>query len=50
MKCRDCQYYKEIDVKQGTCYGVKIEGDRDPTKGSDKCKGKYFKPRDPSGK
>jgi hypothetical protein len=45
MKCRNCAYYKEIDAKLGSCYGVKIKGDRDPTKGSDKCKGKYFKPR-----
>lgn len=45
IKCRDCTYYKEIDVEWGSCYGVKIRGARDPVKGSDKCRGKYFKPK-----
>ncbi len=46
MKCEDCVYYKRVDAEYGTCYGVRIRGDRDPVKGSDKCRGKYFKPRD----
>lgn len=43
MKCRNCIYYKDIDENFGSCYGVKIEGDRDPRASSDKCRGKYFK-------
>lgn len=45
MKCRECKYYKEVSPKFGTCYGVKIKGGRDPRAGSDKCRGKFFKPR-----
>jgi hypothetical protein len=50
IKCKDCKYYKPTSAKFGTCYGVKIKGDRDPAKGSDKCRGKYFKPKESSSK
>jgi multimeric flavodoxin WrbA len=43
MKCQNCIYYKDIDENFGSCYGVRIKGDRDPRTGSDKCRGKYFK-------
>ena len=44
MKCRECFHYKEIDSAKGACFGVEIDGDRDP-KDSPKCKGDYFKPK-----
>jgi len=44
MKCRDCFHYKEANPNKGRCFGVEIDGNRD-IKDSDKCKGKYFKPR-----
>ena len=42
VTCKDCEHYKPIDGKKGKCFGVGIEGDRDP-KNFPKCQGKYFK-------
>jgi len=36
--------YELIDDKKGRCFGMEIDGDRDP-KNSEKCQGKYFEPR-----
>lgn len=48
MKCRDCANYQEIDEAKGTCFGVEVEGDRNP-KDSEKCQGKFFKPKEEAG-
>ncbi len=43
-KCKECKHYELIDDKRGRCFGVEIEGDRDPND-SEKCQGKYFESR-----
>lgn len=46
VKCNECEHYNPLESKPGfgTCFDVEIPGNRDP-KDSQKCKGKYFKPK-----
>ena len=44
VRCKDCVHYREVDAAHGTCFGVEIEGERNP-KDSELCEGKYFVPK-----
>jgi len=45
MKCRDCVNYEEIDEQNGSCFGIIVDGDRDP-QDSEKCQGKFYEPKE----
>ena len=42
MKCKDCAHYRATIETMGTCFGIEVEGEKDPRE-SFRCKGRYFK-------